>query len=316
MTGTTAENISGMQNLPIYNQLLVLDNILRDNYHSISQPKLMAFTKTRPDLWFIMAEAKFAIHGIIDDKVKYLTVLKALDHDTIEQISDIIRQEPTTDKYKTLKNVIISRLSDYRQNQVKKLLCETTLANKTPSQLLRQMRELADGSADDTILHQLWLERIPAHIKPHLITTSQFPLDTIAEFADRFYELMPYDQQNNQVMATSARYPVSPTLQDIDSKLMEIQKSLITCMMEINELKLQQQNTQQQLQQLTLLKQQNQQLQAQQFPMHHNRSRTRSLTPTCNDICYYHQRFGSEAKRCILPCKFASTTKLTTNQGN
>ncbi|XP_035717355.1 uncharacterized protein LOC118439646 isoform X1 [Vespa mandarinia] len=211
-------------------------------------PKLVTFIKNRPDFWFIMVKVEFTTYGIVDDKVKYLMILKVFDHNTIEQISDIIRQESTTEKYKTLKIAIISRLSDSRQSQVKKLLRETMLANRTSSQLLRQIRELANGFVDNIILHQLWRERIPAHIKPHLIIASKLPLDVIAEFEDRFYELMPYDQKNNQVMAIFARHPASPIPQYTDSKFMEIQKSL---MMEITKLKLQQQNTQQHLQQLT-----------------------------------------------------------------
>ncbi|XP_035742054.1 uncharacterized protein LOC118450392 [Vespa mandarinia] len=132
----------------------------------MSKLKFAAFTKIRPDLWFIMAEADFTTFGIIYDKVKYLTVLKAL-------ISDMIQQEPATD--------------------------ETMLPNRTP-QLLRQIRELADGFVDDSILQQLWLERIPTYIKTYMITTSKLLHDPIAENADRFYELMPYVQHNNQVM--------------------------------------------------------------------------------------------------------------------
>ncbi|XP_047370492.1 uncharacterized protein LOC124957511 [Vespa velutina] len=80
-----------------------------------------AFTKNRPDLWFIMAEAEFTTIGIVDDKVKYLTVLKAL-------ILDEIQQEPATGKDKTLRNAVISRLSNFRQ--------KSKLPNRTPSQFL------------------------------------------------------------------------------------------------------------------------------------------------------------------------------------
>lgn len=306
----------------LYNPLLQYHNPSCENYYYYPpNPKLSPFCTERPDLWFITVEVKFNTTRTDDGRTKYLTVIKALDHETLEQLSDIAQQEPAQDKYKTLKGAIISRLSDSRQKQIHPLLRETILDNRKPSQLLRQMRELANGAVDDMILHQLWLERIPHQIKPHLITSSKLPLDAIAEFADHFFELL----STSQVMATAARNFSSHSTQNpvsTDLKFLEIQKTLDQCLRELNELKIQQQKTQQQLlqqnlQQQQLLQQQTQfQQENQQLPhQSYNRSRPRSQTPVQNGICYYHQRYGKEARRCTLPCKFASSVS-TNNQKN
>lgn len=87
------------------------------------------------------------------------------------------------------------------------------------------MRKLANGAVGDMILHQLWLERILHQIKPHLMTSSELPLDIIAEFADHFFELLP----TCQVMATTAYHFSSHTTRNpvsTDSKFHEIQKTL------------------------------------------------------------------------------------------
>lgn len=141
----------------------------------MGKPKLKpGFMTERPEIWFIMAEAVFDIASIVDDRIKYVNVIRELDATTNDQLADVIRKEPATEKYHTLKTAILSRLFDSRQKQVHKLISETTLDEKTPSQLLRKMRELANGTVDDCVLQSLWLDRLPPNIKPHLITTSNF----------------------------------------------------------------------------------------------------------------------------------------------
>lgn len=266
--------------------------------------KLPPFNKARPDLWFIMVEAEFNTSNIQDDQVKYLNVIRALEPDIIEQLADVIRHEPTADKCKTIKNAILSRLSDSRQNQFKKLFKELTLYGKKPSQLLRKMRELADGGIDNKVLQQMWLDRLPAQIRPHLITTDKLGLDTVAEFTDRFVDVLG---TNPQVAATSARPFSQSNTSNCEARFVELQQSLATCVKEIYDLKLQQQNIQQQLQQVALQSQQQLQLINNQNQGH--RSRNRSATPTRNGICYYHLKFGAEARKCTLPCKLSVTLK-------
>lgn len=164
----------------------------------------------------------------------------------MEQFSNIIRQEPTTDKYKTLKNVIISGLPDSRHNQIKKHLRKIRLAKRTPFQLLWYMRTLVSSFIDNTILQQIWFEQMPAHIKQHLIKISELPLDIIAVFADRFYQLVSNSRQNDLVMRIFVPYSASTPL-CTDPKIMEIQRSFFMYMTEIIEFKLTQKNKQQYL---------------------------------------------------------------------
>ncbi|CAD6227324.1 GSCOCG00011979001-RA-CDS [Cotesia congregata] len=61
-----------------------------------------------------------------------------------------------------------------------------TLGDKIPSQLLREMRELARGSINDDALHQLWKVRLPAWIRPYLLVSPHInDLNGLADLADR-----------------------------------------------------------------------------------------------------------------------------------
>lgn len=67
-------------------------------------------------------------------------------------------------------------------------MTDMTLGDKKPSQLLREMRELAVGNAKDDIIHSLWLQRLPDNIKPMLAMSENLDLNTLAEMADRIIE--------------------------------------------------------------------------------------------------------------------------------
>ncbi|XP_065161448.1 uncharacterized protein [Atheta coriaria] len=137
-------------------------------------------------MWFAIAEADFTANRITSDNQKYSQTLKALPLSISKQLWDVISNPPTQDKYPTLKTAILSRFSDSRQTQLHKLLRDMTLGDKRPSQLLREMRELAKGSMEDEALHQLWKERLPAWVRPYLlVSTNLNDLNSLAEIADR-----------------------------------------------------------------------------------------------------------------------------------
>lgn len=101
------------------------------------------FIKDRPDIWFFLIESEFN------------ATLRALDTDTLQQVMDILYNPPERNKYENLKHAIIQRLSDSRQKQIQRLLNDLVLTDKKPSQLLREMKDLAAGSIQDEMLHTL-----------------------------------------------------------------------------------------------------------------------------------------------------------------
>lgn len=147
------------------------------------------------------------------------------------------------------------------------------------------MTDLAKGEISNEILHQLWLERLPAHIRPHLLTINNLDLKAVGEMADRFTEFF----SNSYVMATSIAPPKLSPNQQLEKKIDDMQILLVNCMQEIKNLKLQNQ----------------QRYQTDQPRL----SRPRSKTLTCQNICYYHERFGNNAKKCEAHCLLNSTFK-------
>lgn len=278
-------------------------NVHQDFVYSVNL-HLPQFSSESPELWFAIAEADFTANRITSDAQRYNQLLKALPLNVASQLIDIISNAPATDKYKALKTTILERFSESRTSQIQKLLREMVLSNKKPSQLLREMRELAKNSVTDEVLHQLWSERLPEKIRPLLVISDNLKnLNALAETADRIMDAI----NSTTVMAVQTR-DSSPHKQQnltqsdftrLERQMLEMRLMLECCQRDIKTLQSNQNQPQQQQQH------QHRQLHQQ---THVSRTRNRSITPNRNGMCYYHHRWGNEARHCTKPCKFPPTS--------
>ncbi|XP_053593889.1 uncharacterized protein LOC103579908 [Microplitis demolitor] len=275
-----------------------------NNGSNIPQPGM--FSADTPEVWFAIAEADFTANRITSDNQKYSQTLKALPISISKQLWDIISNPPPQDKYPSLKNAILSRFSDSRQTQLHKLLRDMTLGDRRPSQLLREMRELARGSIDDEAMRQLWKERLPATVRPYLLVSPNLnDLKSLAEMADR----LVLNMGNSSVYAVHNKDHSPSTGQThLEQQLLDLRLTTKNCQQDISNL---QQQLQQQLLLINNLTQQTSRVN-QNNRGHH--SRARSITPNRNGYCYYHSRWGIDACKCIQPCKFNPI--VPNNQGN
>lgn len=253
----------------------------QDYYLTISRPQLPVFMRDRPDIWFCLAESEFEAHGTWKDNIKYSTVLKALDKETLLQITDLIHDPPTNNRYESLKTTVIERLSDSRHKDVNKLLHDLVLGDKKPSQLLREMKDLSKGGVADDVLHSMWLRRLPVHIQPILAASEEVGLNGLAVMADRVIDTGTASHVlavSNKVATPSDSYMFTQ-ISRIEQRIEEFSVALTTCLRDIAQLK----------------------TQGSQFKP---RYRSRSRTPNRSGICYYYQRFGEAATRCTTPCNY------------
>ncbi|CAB0042521.1 unnamed protein product [Trichogramma brassicae] len=131
-------------------------------------------------------------------------ILTVLDPETISEVSDIIRAPPAQDKYTTLKDAIVARLTDSPDTQLHKLLGTIELGDKKPSQLLLQMRTLAGARASNDILRVRWLDLLPDSTRDGCSRSSKNQtIDELAAVADELHAVGP------SVMATEVGRPRS-----------------------------------------------------------------------------------------------------------
>ncbi|XP_066589575.1 uncharacterized protein [Prorops nasuta] len=274
------EERSLLQNQPVSEQNEQFATYLRDDLISvIRKPQLPAFMRDRPDIWFILIETEFRANRITGDESKFSATLRALDTETLQQITDMIYRPPEKDKYETLKKIVVQRLSDSRQKQIQRLLNELVLGDKRPSQLLREMRDLAAGGITEDMLHTLWLNRLPSHLRPLLVASESLDLKAVAEMADRMMEITcsnsPYIMKTSQ--SVNSVENVQFSISKFEKRMDDFQSALTLCLSQMTKLMAQAvQNGSQQ---------------------HRGRPRSRSRTPDNRGICYFHKKFGKEAHK-------------------
>lgn len=237
--------------------------------------KVPPFTASNPLLWFLRLEVQFDLCNITDDNKKFQYTVANLDEKSAEEVMDFLQNPPAANKYKTLKDELISRLSKSERAKIKQLLENEPMGDKTPSQFLRHMRSLADKTTvPDKLLRDMWSSRLPLRTQDILTTQGDdAKLDTLGSLADKLHE-----------NSTSQQIASSTSINSIEAQLAAIQQEL--CALKTHSSRPTKRN----------------------FSKDFNRNRSASRgksQPNDNEVCWFHHKFGEKARRCRDPCKYA-----------
>lgn len=244
-------------------------------------PKLPPFWPAQPAIWFTQVEAQFSLAQITSDKTKYDYVVGNLDHRFASEISDLMLNPPAENRYQTLKTLLIQRVSLSEDQRVRQLLTAEELGDTKPSQLLRRMRSLIGTThVEDSFLRTLWLQRLPLNAQAILqaqVTT--IPLDQLADMADRIVAVVPPPNAPtiHAVRHSTENSALAQRVEELSKQLQDIQARL-----------------RKPVYPRTWTRNRS-------LP-HPARSTDISQRPAQPVMCYYHRKFGVEARRCIQPC--------------
>ncbi|XP_058810407.1 uncharacterized protein LOC131675443 [Phymastichus coffea] len=149
------------------------------------------FLKGNPEAWFIQLESVFQCHNIRSDLQRYHVAVAGLDSETLQDSLDVLQNPPSTSAYNHLKEQVIRRYGDTATKRLHKLFSGLTMADRSPSQLLRRMRALAGGSVGDDAICVRWLDLLPTTISRMLRVVPNATLDDQALTADELWETSP-----------------------------------------------------------------------------------------------------------------------------
>ncbi|XP_050500871.1 uncharacterized protein LOC114330710 [Diabrotica virgifera virgifera] len=173
-----------------------------------------------------------------------------------------------------VKDIIVSPPATER------LLEHEELGDRRPSQFLRHLQSLAGTTVPDNIVRSLWLGRLPASTQAILATQAKASLSAVAELADIISEAIAPRAQISE--ASNAR---ESTIEKLTAELAEMKIQLSSLS--------------------------NAQAQANTYRRNRSNSRRRpyprdssySREHNSDILCWYHYRFGDQAKKCSPPCK-------------
>ncbi|XP_064463463.1 uncharacterized protein LOC135374431 [Ornithodoros turicata] len=221
-----------------------------------------------------------------------LTQSSALGPNEAAEVRDIVTVPPTERPYDALKTALTRRTTASEQERLRQLLTAEVLGDRRPSQLLRRMQQLLGDRAaavDESILRELFLQRLPNTVRMILTTSSTVSLDALAEMADKIMDIAPPDIS----VVPSSSAPVTPTLADFQALRDEVAR--LTTMISTS---------------LHLSHRPRSPRPRSPRRAGHRRSPLRPHSADSTD-CWYHQNFGDNAHHCQPPCSHSGNGSVS-----
>ena len=146
--------------------------------------KLPTFSPLDAPTWFKRVEVQFRLHRIRDDR-KADHVLAALPEEVFSQIASLLDTDEDLD-YKTLKENLLDRFTPSAASRAAKIrsLSLQPLGEQKPSAAWTEIRALANLHPPVDMLREMWLCRLPPHIRAALPKAAEDPIDVLARKAD------------------------------------------------------------------------------------------------------------------------------------
>ncbi len=190
-----------------------------------------------------------------------------------------------SDSYEEIKANIISNFDDSMDRNLRKVLAEQQLGDRKPSAVLRQLQHFAPNN--ENLVRLRFFEILPDSVRMSLAALEDVPIDKIALTADRLMEHLPSFHQTNNVNTATVPAPSVPT---------SLEKSITDLTICVNAL---------------MTRRPDDRGRSRERPQDNRdnfraRSRSRSFNPN-GQFCWYHFRFGEDARTCRDPCSWNSS---------
>ena len=239
--------------------------------------KLPSFWPGDVELWFSLCEAEFDACRITRQETRFGHIARTLPPEVAQEVRDLIVSRPTTDPYDALKDAVIKRTSVSEQRRLRELLSDEELGDRKPSQLLRRMRQLlGQRKFDDTLLRQLFLQRLPAQVQSILaVSKDSVSLEDMAELADRILDVQPPEPP--RTVAELSRDHLSERLSRLERMVERLTEQLSSTVIASRG-----------------------RSSSRRRGKNHAHAKASSNPET--ELCWYHRKFGDKAERCVSPC--------------
>ncbi len=233
-----------------------------------------------------MVRSQFATRGITVQKTKFDYVVSSLGPKIAVEIRDLLLNPPTVAPYDRLKVELVKRTAVSEQQKLQQLISGEELRDRKPSQLLRRMQQLLGqqrGSLDNPFLKELFLQRLPPHVRMVLAAAdTSTDLNKLADMADKIFEVTTPTVSAVQDTHSGSVSKLSQLNEEV-TRLTELVASVTT---------------------------------GRRRDQHQSFSRRRrSGSPAAIDpqqfhntpLCWYHRRFGERASKCQHPCGWGNS---------
>ncbi|KAF0309635.1 hypothetical protein FJT64_019269 [Amphibalanus amphitrite] len=254
--------------------------------------RLPPFSASEPELWPLQVQFAFDAAGISDDLARFRILAANLPMEVARDVKDkLMTNQPS---YACLTKALKDRMMETRAERLQKLLQHQHFGDQKPSQLLRRMKaELGSDGADDSILRQLFLNRLsPVTRAAVAILPDDARLEDVATAADRFLQAQRDTEKSPLATLSAASAPAQEA--EGTATLASLQTTIAALTASVTRLDASLQ-----------ARPREGAAAASPPPFRRNRSRSRSR----NEVCFYHAKFGAAARKCKPPCSFSGNSQ-------
>jgi len=271
----------------------------------IANVRLSQFWRYAPRQWFVHADAVFHTNRVRSDLTRVNYVLASLDDEGIREVSDLLGVSVS---YDLVRELVVSLHTAPAAARFRSIVQPGDMGDRTPSRLLRDMRDVYPEGMSDSTLEQFWRAKLPAAVRT-VIAGFSGPLESLAERVDRIL----FECESREVAEARPPRRVRCAAVFPDSREPETTAEAASPARFQTKLETRVQTLESAILKLT---EQVSQLASQIAPP--NRAPvTRSVRPdpppqqvgNTAGWCYYHVRDGPDAQKCRVPCTFVPTHK-------
>lgn len=239
---------------------------------------------TNTQTWFIQLDAIFQARHVTSQQSKFAFVVEKLPAEIAAEVADILINLPPEKPYEVLRHAILQRTGCSEERKIKDLLTNVTLGNSKPSQLLRKMITLlGDNSISETVLKQMWLEKLPPDIVQILaVLTEEVDVHKLASIADKIVDTRPARQISSVVT---------------DNPTPDVNQQLHFLTTELRNLSLR-------LDRIQSIPGRSRDTSGNRHNPGRRRSTSRHTRHRQRNYCWYHEVFGARARKCQPPCAY------------
>ena len=188
------------------------------------QPKIAAFCRDNPSIWFMQAEIALRNAGITASSTKADCITENLDHEALQVICDIISGEPRpADIFERVKKRLIDTYDIPVETRLRQLIKGQVSTLGKPSLILNRLRGLNTGANDD-VLRSVFLQQLSPHCRAALVISEIADLNKLAQLADKVDEATKANHTLSASTSINAlrsdnQHTASPT--STDDKILE-----------------------------------------------------------------------------------------------
>lgn len=260
--------------------------------------KLPEFFSDDAETWFEKLESIFHVNNIRSEATKFHYVFGFAPPE-VSPYATSVNKEVIPDnktKYSVLRERIIQAFSSSEEAKLRKLFKGQMMGRQKPTQFLMVLRNAASGSCNNTVLKSLFLEHLPDSVRAILAVSPSDDIDSLALIADK---IMENQTSSNVFEVKSNRRAPSP------NKIDKLTEDMATLTAKVDKLAAA----------VKVLQNPRGRSKPRGTGNNNNTSEGSVSIPAGHNpkICYFHNRFGQQAKKCIAPCLMAQNHNVSEN---